>query len=143
MLKRLLLTALAVTFSAVVGYAADQSVVRITIPVEKTSPASGKQMYASYCAPCHGVDGKGHGPIATALRAVPTNLTGLSRGNHGSFPDTHIAAVLEFGAAVPGHESPEMPLWGPILSKMNLSNPSDKQLRIRNLSNYIQSMQER
>ena len=36
------------------------------IPVKKTTPTDGKQMYTSYCAPCHGVDGKGHGPAAAA-----------------------------------------------------------------------------
>ena len=32
------------------------------VPVKETSPASGKQMYSTYCAVCHGVDGKGSGP---------------------------------------------------------------------------------
>jgi cytochrome c len=56
MLKRLLLPTVAVVFALGMGYA-DQSRSKITIPVTKTSPTSGKQMYASYCAPCHGVEG--------------------------------------------------------------------------------------
>jgi mono/diheme cytochrome c family protein len=143
MLKHLLLTALVAAFSANMGYAADQSIVKIMIPVEKTSPVSGRQMFTSYCAPCHGVDGRGHGPAATALRTAPADLTGLSRKNHGSFPDTHIVAVLQFGTEIPSHGSPQMPVWGPILSRMNMSNVSDKELRISNLSNYIQSIQQR
>lgn len=143
MLKHLLLTALAAGFCASMGYAADQSLVKVTIPVEKTSPTSGRQMFTSYCAPCHGVDGRGHGPAATALKTAPTDLTGLSRKNHGIFPDNHIVGVLEFGAALPSHGSPQMPVWGPILAKMNRTNASDKQLRISNLSGYIQSLQER
>ena len=143
MLKYLLLTALAagLTFGGV-GYA-DQSNAKITILVNKTSPTSGRQMFTSYCAPCHGVDGRGHGPAATALKSAPTDLTGLSKKNHGSFPDTHIFAVLQFGTETPSHGSAEMPVWGPILGKMSLVNAQDKQLRISNLSRFIESIQER
>ena len=142
MLKYLLLTTLAAVFTAGVGYA-DQSPTKVTIPVNKTSPTSGKQMFTSYCAPCHGVDGRGHGPAATALKDQPSDLTGLMKKNHGRFPDTHIVAILQFGVSVPSHGSAEMPVWGPILGKMNVANAQDKQLRISNLSRYIESMQER
>jgi len=141
MLKHLLLTTLAVAFAAGVGYAADQSTTTVKIQVNRTSPTSGKQMFTSYCAPCHGVDGRGHGPAAVALRTPPTDLTGLARKNHGSFPETHIVAVLQFGSAVPSHGSEEMPVWGPILGKIDKTNAQDKQLRISNLSRYIESMQ--
>ncbi len=142
MLKRLLLTTLAAVFTVGVGYA-DQSHAKVTIPVNRTSPTSGKQMFTSYCAPCHGVDGKGHGPAATALKEQPSDLTGMIKKNHGRFPDTHIVSVLQFGVSVPSHGSAEMPVWGPILGKMNVANVQDKQLRISNLSRYIESMQER
>jgi mono/diheme cytochrome c family protein len=142
MLRPLLLTALAAAFAVSVGYA-DQPNAKVTIPVTKTSPISGKQMFSSYCAPCHGVDGRGHGPAAAALKTQPPDLTGLSTKNQGRFPDTHIISVLQFGAAVPAHGSAEMPVWGPILGKMNTTNSQDKQLRISNLSRYIESIQER
>jgi mono/diheme cytochrome c family protein len=114
---------------------------KVVIPVKKTSPVDGKQMYKNYCAPCHGVDGKGNGPVASALKAPPTDLTFLSRNNHGKFPDTHIVSVMEFGSSLPAHGSAEMPVWGPILGKMNQMNAMDKQLRISNLSRYIESLQ--
>jgi len=113
------------------------------IPVNKTSPVDGKQMYTSYCAPCHGVDGKGNGPAASSLKAQPTNLTELQKGNHGKFPDTHIIAILQFGADVPAHGSATMPVWGPILGNMNQQNAQEKQLRISNLSRYLESIQAR
>lgn len=140
MVKHLLLTTLAVACAIGMGYA-DQSRNKITIPVNKTSPTSGLQMYASYCAPCHGVDGKGNGPASAALKKQPTDLTELSRKNNGRFPDTHIVAVMQFGSEIRAHGSAEMPVWGPILGRMNASNTQDKQLRISNLSRYIQSIQ--
>lgn len=140
MFKRLLLTTAAILFALGVSYA-DQSRSKITIPVNKTSPASGKQMYSSYCAPCHGVDGKGHGPASVALKAQPTDLTVLSRNNHGKFPDSHIVTVMQFGSEVQAHGSSDMPVWGPILGRMNATNAQDRMLRISNLSRYLQSMQ--
>ncbi len=135
MLKRLLLYEPGWGIRREHGYA-DQSNAKVIIPVNKTSPTSGKQMFTNYCAPCHGVDGRGHGPAADALKIQPTDLTGMCKKNHGRFPDTHIVTVLQFGAEVPAHGSAEMPVWGPILGKMNLTNTQDKLLRISNLSRY-------
>jgi hypothetical protein len=140
MLKRLLLTILAAAITVGMGYA-DQSRAKVTIPVNRTAPTNGKQMFTSYCAPCHGVDGKGHGPVATALKTLPTDLTGMCRKNHGKFPDTHIVTVLQFGADAPSHSLAEMPVWGPILGKMNQTNSQDRLLRISNLSRFLETIQ--
>jgi mono/diheme cytochrome c family protein len=72
MLKNLFLTIAAAIIAdgACAGAAgrADQSNSKLTIPAQKTTPVSGKQMYVSYCAPCHGVNGKGNGSVAATLR---------------------------------------------------------------------------
>ena len=140
MLKHLLLTAIAVTVTVSMAYA-DQAKTKVIIPVCKTLPTSGKQMYTSYCAPCHGMDGKGFGPVASALKAPPTDLTVLTKNNRGKFPDTHIFAVLQNGSEIPSHGTAEMPVWGPILGKMNQSNTQDRLLRISNLSRYLEIIQ--
>lgn len=140
MLKRLFVTAIATTLAVGMGYA-DQSKTKVTIPVTKVSPTSGKQMYGNYCAPCHGVDGRGHGPVAPALKTPPTDLTVLSKNNHGKFPDTHIVSVLQNGVEIPSHGSAEMPIWGPILGKMNQTTPQDRMLRISNLSRFLDGIQ--
>lgn len=142
MLNRLLLVSLSAAMAVGLGYA-DESKTKVIIPVNRTSPVSGKQMYSGYCAPCHGVDGRGNGPAAAALKAQPTDLTGLSRKNHGKFPDEHIVTVLEFGSTVTAHGSAEMPVWGPILGKMDQRNSQERQLRISNLSRYLESIQAR
>jgi mono/diheme cytochrome c family protein len=98
-------------------------------------------MYASYCASCHGADGRGNGPVAVELTARPADLTIQSRNNHGKFPDSHIACVLQFGPQTPSHRSAQMPTWGPILAKMNVSNPQYTLLRISNLNRYLETIQ--
>jgi mono/diheme cytochrome c family protein len=142
MLKSLLVTAVAAVLAASLSFA-DQSPSKIVIPVNKTAPNDGKQMYTNYCAPCHGVDGKGTGPAASALKARPTDLTELQKNHNGKFPDAHVTAILQFGTEVPAHGSSTMPVWGPILGNMNRTNVQDKQLRISNLSRYLESIQAR
>jgi mono/diheme cytochrome c family protein len=140
MFKPLILTTLAAAFLVAMA-AADQTKGKVIIPVDKTAPTSGKQMFSSYCAPCHGVDGKGNGPAAPALKAPASDLTVLSRNNRGKFPDTHVVSILQFGMEMPSHGSAQMPVWGPILGKMNQANAQEKQLRISNLSRYLETLQ--
>jgi mono/diheme cytochrome c family protein len=118
-----------------------QTTNKVTIPVRKTSAISGKEMYTSYCAPCHGADGKGNGPAANALRTPPTDLSQLAKDNGGKFPGAHIVTVLEFGSELRSHGSEQMPVWGPILGRMNTTNPQDRQLRMANLSRYLETIQ--
>ena len=56
------------------------------VPLKSVSPTSSKDMFANYCASCHGAEGKGNGPAAAALRTLPANLTVLSQKNGGNYP---------------------------------------------------------
>ena len=98
-------------------------------------------MYVSFCAPCHGIDGRGHGPVATSLRTPPTDLTQFSRDNHGKFPMNHVMTVLTFGANTPAHGTAGMPVWGQVFDRMNVTEPQVRMLRISNLSRYLETIQ--
>ena len=151
MLKNLLLGVMSAAvatsvFSAAATLAgvarADQTSAKaVTVPVEKTAPTSGKLMYGNYCASCHGVTGRGNGAKAAALKTPPADLTVLSKNHGGKFPAAHIATVLQFGVEFPSHGTVEMPVWGPVLGKMDQANPQDRQLRISNLTQYLETMQ--
>jgi mono/diheme cytochrome c family protein len=115
------------------------------VPVRPTSPASGKQMYTTYCAVCHGVDGKGSGPAAVALKDHPTNLAQLARDNGGKFPDAHIYSVLQFGMETSAHGSKDMPIWGPALRSLDRGSPApemQEHQRLANLTNYLKTLQQ-
>ena len=43
----------------------------------------------------------------------------------GSFHPLTSQSVLEFGARIPSHGTAEMPVWGPVLGKMDQANPQD------------------
>ncbi len=142
MFKRLLFTAAVLALAANFGYA-DQAKTKMTLQITKVTSTSGKQMYANYCTPCHGVDGRGHGPVAPALKTPPTDLTVLSRTHGGKFPDAHVVTVLEKGAEIGPRPSTLMPVWGPILGKMDQTEPQDRLLRICNLSRYLDTIQSK
>src|SRR5215471_2808584 len=55
------------------------------VPLTPTSPASGQEMFAAYCAVCHGTNGKGNGPATPALKTPPANLTRLAVSHNGIF----------------------------------------------------------
>jgi mono/diheme cytochrome c family protein len=143
MAKNLFFAALALALLAGIGHANQSTSTRVVIPVSKTSASNGKQMFVNYCAPCHGVDGRGQGPVAAALKKQPANLALLAKNNGGKFPSTHIVSVLQFGAANPSHGSAEMPVWGPMLGNMDTTSaePNVRVLRISNLSAYLQTLQ--
>jgi len=142
MLKNLFLVTLAAAVVAGVGYA-DQSTRTVVVPAGKTSADSGKQMYMGYCATCHGVDGKGNGPVAPALKKQPSDLTVLSKNNGGKFPSHRVEAVLEFGAQDAAHGSAQMPIWGTVFNAMETSSSQQdlRALRISNLDRYLEAIQ--
>jgi len=113
------------------------------VPATYTSPASGQEMYVSYCASCHGKDGKGQGPAAPAMKTVPTDLTLLARKNKGTFPSEHFAAILTGKTAVTAHGSQDMPVWGPIFWKLSQGHQAEVQQRVYSLNKYVESLQQK
>jgi mono/diheme cytochrome c family protein len=118
--------------------------------VKPTSPVSGAQMFKEYCAVCHGPSGKGDGPVATALKVPPPDLTTLAQRHDGKFPDDYVSNVLKNGVQNPAHGSGEMPVWGPIFDTMNRwkalcpgMDETPVTLRITNLTNYLKSIQKK
>jgi mono/diheme cytochrome c family protein len=112
------------------------------VPAAPTSAASGKEMFHSYCASCHGVDGKGDGPAAPAFKKQPTDLTLLAQQNEGKFPGLHVMSSIQ-DVTQNVHGSKDMPVWGPILSSVSSHNRDIVMQRIRNLTGYIESLQQK
>ena len=113
------------------------------VPVQATSPASGPEMYKTYCAVCHGTDGKGNGPAASALKVPPSNLTVLAEKNGGKYPALKVASVIRGEDALPAHGSKEMPIWGKLFRGMSGGHESEVQQRVSNLNKYIESLQKK
>ncbi|HVN93194.1 MAG TPA: cytochrome c [Terracidiphilus sp.] len=145
MVRNIFLAALAVTAVAGIGYANQPTAKTVVISVSRTPATSGRQMYMNYCAPCHGVDGRGRGPMAAALKKQPADLALLSRMNGGKFPASHVVSVLQFGTANSSHRNSAMPVWGPMFGTADPTSIASnvRVLRISNLSQYLQTLQEK
>ena len=104
--------------------------------------ASGKQTYREYCASCHGEDGKGMGPAASALRMPPSDLTTLAKRHAGKFPEDYVAEIVRLGKPIQAHGSSDMPVWGPIFSARDNFNEMAVRQRIKNLCAYLATLQE-
>ncbi len=141
-MKLLILTALAAITSVGLVHA-DHSQPSVTISVPWTPPADGKQMYVSYCAPCHGVYGGGNGPVASHLRKQPADLSALSKSNGGKYPAERVKATLRFGESNSPHGTAQMPVWGPILAEIDAGYPGQFRgtPRIIVLNRYLELLQ--
>jgi len=114
-----------------------------TVPAIYTDPTSGRQMFDAYCAACHGQSGTGNGPAAPALKVPPTNLTLLSKQHGGKFPETHVVLAIKGDSQTSAHGNQQMPVWGNIFRSMGETSDGNVQLRIRNLTTYIEGMQQK
>ncbi len=112
-------------------------------PAGRTSVSSGKEMYLAYCAACHGAAGKGDGPASAALKSRPSDLTGLAAGNAGKFPELKVFGAINGDLRVTAHGSKDMPTWGSVFRRMDGAGAAGVNLRIRNLTKYIESLQTR
>ena len=127
----------------VVCAAAQQNPVVDKTQLPPTYVPSGKAMYKQYCAACHGADGKDRGPAAASLNTRPSDLTTLAKRHGGKFPYDSVASVLRFGPGFSAHGSSEMPVWGPIFQYLDNYDESAVRQRIKNLCDYLESMQEK
>lgn len=105
----------------------------------KDKNAQGRKLYREYCASCHGTDGKGSGPVASALKTAPADLTMISK-NNGKFPALQIKQVIAGETDVTSPGSREMPVWGAYFRRAHGSGVSAG--NVYALMKYIESIQQ-
>jgi len=111
--------------------------------VNDGTTVSGSALFRSYCASCHGIGGRGDGPIAAHLRRSPADLTRLAAANNGIFPAERLVRIIDGRQVVRVHGDSDMPVWGDALSK-SLSGSDDAiGIKIREIVRHLESMQQR
>jgi len=83
------------------------------------SVAEGKSLYASYCASCHGDQGKGDGVAARSLPVKPADHTNGAVMNQ--FSDKFLTDIISKGGSAVS-KSAFMPAWGSSLSNKQVSD---------------------
>jgi len=102
---------------------------------------SGRELYVAYCASCHGVEGRGDGPAAEAMRMRPTDLTALARRHGGQFPALRVQRLLGGIEGVPAHGGKRMPVWGPVFLPLSPAE-GETAAMIDRLVRYLESIQK-
>ncbi|MCO4847575.1 MAG: cytochrome c [Yoonia sp.] len=73
----------------------------------------GEFEYRNSCVACHGVSGKGDGPVTDFLSgAAPLDLTVLQKNNGSVFPVTAVYKMIDGSEVATAHGTRDMPIWG-------------------------------
>lgn len=124
-------------------------VVLLALIARTAAAQSGKQDYETYCADCHGSDGKGNGPSASVIpmNPRPPDLTLLMKKHGGKFPFEEVADTIDGRKSIPSHERLQMPFLGTTLQKpgQEFAPESDAEVkkRIEAMARYIESLQQK
>jgi mono/diheme cytochrome c family protein len=104
----------------------------------------GREGYLRACASCHGVQGRGDGPVASALRGPPPDLTTLSSRYGGAFPRDVVVAVVTGEREVPAHGTRLMPVWNERFGSSSGAAAVAAlytRRRLESLADYVESLQ--
>jgi len=107
---------------------------------------SGKELYERFCASCHGIEGRGDGPVAASLNVETPDLTLVARRAGGTFPRESVLRIIDGRQIVGAHGARTMPVWGEDLSRIELGTPDQERaarLVMERLADYVGSLQKR
>jgi mono/diheme cytochrome c family protein len=110
--------------------------------IDRAGLDSGRTLYMTYCASCHGDGGRGNGPAAEELRHRPADLTQFVIRNGGVFNAARIQSIVD-GRTVKAHGTMEMPVWGDAFKWRGGVPEEGIKARIEALVRYIETIQER
>lgn len=97
------------------------SLLAISSCVEAKNLTKGNTLYLNFCASCHGLKGRGDGPVASELKKKPRNLTTLREELGNAFTREAIKTLIDGRSMPRAHGSPEMPIWGEWFSIESMS----------------------
>jgi len=109
------------------------------------SSLSGMQLYEQLCASCHGVEGRGDGPVAPLIKIPVPDLTRLAARDGGEFPTEDVRLIIDGRAERRAHGPRDMPVWGWQLYDSSNKDDSAERARtdsmIDRLVVYLRSIQ--
>jgi mono/diheme cytochrome c family protein len=103
----------------------------------------GREAFFRYCSSCHGDDGRGNGPAASAMQPRPADLTQIAKRNGGIFPYDKVKEIIDGRTRVVAHGSSQMPVWGKIFAgEETLVPPATHAVsQINLIATYLSSIQ--
>lgn len=105
----------------------------------------GKELYERFCAACHGVTGRGDGPVSKSFSVEVPDLTLIARRAGGTYPRERIVRIIDGRHILGAHGSRTMPVWGEDLNRLEIGNPdAERSTRvvIDRLADYVWLLQK-
>ncbi|HJY41682.1 MAG TPA: cytochrome c [Steroidobacteraceae bacterium] len=105
---------------------------------------SGQDLYRRFCASCHGVAGRGDGPVAASLKVEVPDLTLIARRSGDAYPRDRIVRIIDGRFVIGAHGTRTMPIWGEDFSRLELGNPdAERATRVvlDRLADYVWQLQ--
>jgi cytochrome c553 len=107
---------------------------------------TGAADFATFCAACHGADGKGDGPAAEGFDVTPADLTSIAARRGGKYPATEVMAKI-YGYTGGRDGDRVMPKFGALLQSETVlydggdGIPTPTPLRLVQLAEYVRALQ--
>lgn len=110
------------------------------------SAMSGLEMYESLCSSCHGVGGRGDGPVAPLVKIGVPDLTRIAQREGGEFPAADVHRTIDGRFEHPAHGPRDMPVWGWQFYNSTTDNDARERAKvdamIDRLVEYLRSIQK-
>lgn len=84
---------------------------------------TGAQLFARFCASCHGAQGRGDGPVAATLKVEVPDLTRLVKRQGDPFPVEQVRRIVDGREVLAAHGARRMPVWGYEFATATASEP--------------------
>ena len=111
---------------------------------EYKQTTTGREVFRTYCASCHGETARGDGPLASSMRRKPANLTEIAKRNGGQYPADLVFRTIDGQQPVRGHGGPDMPVWGDVFTRSRDAGDAERvKAVIQSLVEYLDSIQLR
>ncbi len=112
-----------------------------SLPCTLAGENAGQMLFAENCTVCHGIQGKGGGPLAEAMGLAPPDLTALAARTKGAFPSDHVLSILREGGGETAEGDKAMPMWDKIFSHECGEDYGKR--AVTEIERYIDAMQQR
>ena len=109
--------------------------------------AAGAEEYTRACASCHGLTGRGDGPLAEYMSIPVPDVTQIRTRNNGVFPMLEVIHLIDGRSGLRGHGGP-MPIWGDSFEAAVASELGDvgTEIAVRGrvlaLATYLEAIQQ-
>ena len=111
---------------------------------DPTGGVAGAYAYRTYCATCHGTDGRGEGPLTASLRFQPPDLTLIAKRNGGSYPADRVHRIVDGRSPLKGHGGSDMPVWGDAFKNADTGyDDAHVKAKVQSVVEYLKTIQAR